>query len=138
MTLPINLSNKLRIRFYPVAILIALSAMHLPTSVVAEENKYEGPLQDTNENAEQLIRELKEVTEKYPVLSQRFGLVKIPDYRVPMLCVGGVDVICHQETQNSCIQNPFPPGTRPDYNHCLDLANKLCCLPAPILEIEFE
>jgi hypothetical protein len=136
MTLKINLSTQLRELSKFGAILVALSVMNLPGSVFAQEAKYERPLQDTSENAEQLIREMKEVTEKYPVLSQRFGLVKIPGFRIPVLCVGGVDGICHQARQKSCIKSFISAGQKPDYNYCLDQANTGCCRPAVFTEVE--
>lgn len=133
MTFPIHFTKKLRFLSSLLAVvIIALLAINLPMSANADETKYERPLKDTNENAEQLIRELKEVTEKYPVLSQRFGLVNTSGFRIPMLCIGGVDAVCHSQTQNWCIQNAISLGMKPDYNYCLELANKGCCRPAVV------
>lgn len=132
MAFLISPPNKLPVLSYILTFLIALSAVYMPASVLAQETTYERPLPDTNENAEKLILELKEVTERYPILSQRFGLVQITGYRIPMLCVGGVNETLHGQLQAFCIKDAISRGEEKKdyYNRCLDFANTGSCRPA--------
>ena len=136
MTLQIWFSNRPRFLSYFLAVLIALYAVHVPMSAPAQEAKYERPLEDSSENAEQLVRELEEVTARYPVLAHRIGLLNIRGFRIPMACVGGVDAVCHQKTQTWCIDNALSQGETNPYSRCLDLANKSCCQPAVVTATE--
>ena len=76
-----------------------------------------------------LSLELREVRKKYPELAKKLGLVHQRGVRLPLLCIGGVDSQCHRAIQQSCINNSIG---KPDYQHCLDLANRICCEPAVI------
>ena len=78
---------------------------------------------------DELVRELREVKNKYPLLAERLGLVHRLGFRVPLLCLGGVDPQCHRLVQQSCIDSMREHG-RPDFQFCLDQANQVCCKPA--------
>ncbi len=126
------ISGRMSSAFTLVALLLAASLMTSSTYVFAQENKYEKPIEDTQENAQEFIRELQDVTLKYPLFAKRMGLVAMTGYRIPLLCVGGIDAVCHRNTQDSCIKQFIEQDMKPDYQYCLDSANRGCCSPAVI------
>lgn len=98
-----------------------------PTGAFAQQAQDESPAAENEEYNEDLVRELREVQETYPLLARRLGLVHVLGVSLPLLCIGGIDPQCHQSVQQNCIDSG--PG-RPDYQYCLDLANRVCCRPA--------
>jgi hypothetical protein len=77
-----------------------------------------------------LVRELREVRKRYPLLSERLGLIH--KFGRPLfLCIGGVEPSCHQAVQQQCIDSNT---SKPDYQYCLDQANRVCCKPAVFKE----
>lgn len=124
------ISGRMSSAFTLVALLLAASLITSSTYVFAQENKYEKPIEDTQENAQEFIRELQDVTLKYPLFAKRMGLVAMTGYRIPLLCVGGIDAEHHSAVQSSCIKQFIEQNIKPDYQYCLDFANRAACRPA--------
>lgn len=114
-------------RTFLTLILLCASSSCASTGVFGQEAQDEAPAIENEEYDENLVRELREVQEQYPLLARRLGLVHVLGVRLHLLCTGGVDPGCHQSVQQNCIDSG--PG-RPDYQHCLDLANRVCCRQA--------
>lgn len=120
------------LRSLSVKVCSAVFLMFLASAgVVAQEVQDEAPAGPNGGYNGDVVSELREVQEKYPLLSERLGLVGIQGFRIPLLCIGGIDPACHRSVQQNCLDSG--PG-RPDYQHCLDLANKVCCRPATVTQ----
>lgn len=98
----------------------------LATADAADNNK-QVQLTKKQKHYNSILFEMREVKKKYPRFAKRLGLVYQKGLRLPLLCTGGVDAQCHQTTQQSCINNSIG---KPNYQYCLDLANRTCCRPA--------
>lgn len=121
-------------------LLFSLSIMFLCSSVSALESTKTQKQTQTIEKKkynDSLIRELREVEKKYPLVAKRLGLVfKGAIDRLPLLCIGGIDSELHSAAQDSCIERFREFGQRPDYNYCLAYANRIACRPAKIVIVQ--
>ncbi len=99
-------------------------------SVFGAETYKQTESMEKKKYVDDLVHELHEVQEKYPLLAERFGLLPLEGFRVELSCRGGHDFDVHRSVQQNCIDGFRKLNQKPDFDHCLALANRASCKPA--------